>query len=93
MQAHLLGMTNAVGPVSAHLDEAAEEQPTLAHSGRLHKVEIPKLKVLGMDSLCSWVWKRTPRLSSREYGRNLQHKLVWLQASHTHTGHMQPEMC
>ncbi len=64
MQAHLLGMTNAVGPVSAHLDEAAEEQPALAHSGRLHKVELPKLKVLNMDSLCSWVWKRSPRLNS-----------------------------
>ena len=69
---HLLEMTHAVGPVSAHLDEAAEEQPALAHSGRLHKVELRKLKVLSMDFLCGWVWNCTLRLRSRKHGRNLQ---------------------
>ncbi len=75
-------MTHAVGPVSAHLDEAAEEQPALAHSGRLHKVELPKLKVLSMDFLCGWVWKCTLRLRSRKHGRNLQYEFELLQASH-----------
>ena len=68
--------------MSAHLDEAAEEQPALAHSGRLHKVELPEFEVLGMDIVCGWVWKPTLRLSSHEHGRNLHPKDVWLQASH-----------
>ena len=35
----------------AHLDEAGKQQPPLAHSGGLDKIELSELKVLNMDPL------------------------------------------
>lgn len=63
---------------SAHLEEAGEQKPALAHSRRFHKVEVTELKLLGMECTSVWLGQLAVLLSSR---RNLQ--ATWLSLSPT----------
>lgn len=66
---------NTIAPSTstAHLEEeAAEQQPALAHPGGLHKIELTEFEVLSMGSETARIGQVTVLLSSCENSGNLQ---------------------
>lgn len=58
-----------------YLDEAAEKEPALAHSGRLDKIELSELKVLDVHLLAAEIVECAVLLRCCEEGWNLHFQL------------------
>lgn len=64
--------TSVAHTCTAHLEEeAVEQQPALAHSGGLHKVELTELEILNVSSVTVWLGQAAVLLGSCEYSRDL----------------------